>query len=120
VRFWHADGRPRHIMVRCAHTHTNKNPTPTLSHSLSLSYAQVDAGKTMREQCIRILPQHGIKYIDTLLLTHAHADAIHGLDDIRDFQQQVLVCGGGGGRGGVGGGYGGKGGGGVAVQCMRM
>jgi phosphoribosyl 1,2-cyclic phosphodiesterase len=42
----------------------------------------------MREQCIRLLPRHGIRTLDALLLTHAHADAIHGLDDIRDFQQQ--------------------------------
>ena len=62
LRYWHADGRPRHIMV--------------------------DAGKTMREQCMRLLPRHGIRTLDALLLTHAHADAIHGLDDIRDFQQQ--------------------------------
>lgn len=42
----------------------------------------------MREQCIRLLPRHGVRSLDVLLLTHAHADAIHGLDDIRDFQQQ--------------------------------
>ena len=48
----------------------------------------MDAGKTMREQCIRLLPRHGVRSLDALLLTHAHADAIHGLDDIRDFQQQ--------------------------------
>jgi hypothetical protein len=48
----------------------------------------VDAGKTMREQCIRLLPRHNIRTIDALLLTHEHADAILGLDDVRDFQQQ--------------------------------
>ncbi|EKX50782.1 hypothetical protein GUITHDRAFT_103372 [Guillardia theta CCMP2712] len=65
LRFWHKDGRPRHIMV--------------------------DAGKTMRENCMRFLPQHGVRSLDSLLLTHSHADAIHGLDDIRDFQEQSGV-----------------------------
>jgi ribonuclease BN (tRNA processing enzyme) len=87
---------PYHGALRTHAYKQTPNPPP-LTLTLSLSYAQVDAGKTMREQCIRILPQHGIKSIDTLLLTHAHADAIHGLDDIRDFQQQVTCVGGGGG-----------------------
>eukprot|EP00960_Hanusia_phi_P072913 767903-Hanusia_phi.AAC.1 len=65
LRFWHKDGRPRHIMV--------------------------DAGKTMRENCMRFLPDHGVRSLDCLLLTHSHADAIHGLDDIRDFQEQSGV-----------------------------
>ena len=64
VRYWHPDGRARHIMV--------------------------DAGKTMREQCLRVLPRHNVRSLDALLLTHAHADAIHGLDDLRDFQEQAI------------------------------
>jgi len=103
VRFWHADGRPRHIMVggqipcigrrgACRGACTDcgplsRNLTTADSHAPAV-FAQVDAGKTMREQCMRLLPRHGIRNLDALLITHAHADAIHGLDDIRDFQQQ--------------------------------
>jgi hypothetical protein len=38
----------------------------------------VDAGKTMREACLRHLPNNGVRGIDALLITHAHADAILG------------------------------------------
>lgn len=47
----------------------------------------VDAGKTMRDSCIAMFPRHGIQSISALLLTHGHADAILGLDDLRDLQQ---------------------------------
>ncbi|MFC1587271.1 MBL fold metallo-hydrolase [Planctomycetota bacterium] len=41
----------------------------------------VDASPDMRRQCL----EYGITRLDALLLTHAHADHIHGLDDIRPF-----------------------------------
>ena len=46
----------------------------------------IDAGKTMREACLRILPRHNVKEVAAILLTHGHADAILGLDDVRDLQ----------------------------------
>ena len=51
----------------------------------------VDAGKTMRPACLKSLPKLGISSIDALLLTHDHADAIFGLDDLRDLQVQTEV-----------------------------
>lgn len=39
----------------------------------------VDAGADLREQLI----DAGVQWIDALLLTHAHADHVHGLDDLR-------------------------------------
>mmetsp|Transcript_32715 Transcript_32715/g.82520 ORF Transcript_32715/g.82520 Transcript_32715/m.82520 type:complete len:89 (-) Transcript_32715:648-914(-) len=48
----------------------------------------VDCGKTMRDAALRHLAGHGVRAIDALLLTHAHADAILGLDDVRDFTEQ--------------------------------
>lgn len=38
-----------------------------------------DAGPDLRMQCL----VHGISFVDALVFTHAHADHIHGLDDIR-------------------------------------
>ena len=46
----------------------------------------IDVGKTMREACLSILPKHGIKEVAGIVLTHGHADAILGLDDVRDLQ----------------------------------
>lgn len=43
----------------------------------------IDVGKTFREQSIRLFPRWGIRRIDAVILTHAHADAISGLDDLR-------------------------------------
>jgi len=54
----------------------------------------VDAGKTLRHACLEQLPKVGIHSVTSLLLTHGHADAILGLDDLRDLQQseRVEVC----------------------------
>ena len=54
-------------------------------------YLMIDAGKTMRPACIKTLPTLGVQSIDALLLTHDHADAIFGLDDLRDLQVQTEV-----------------------------
>lgn len=53
----------------------------------------VDAGKTMREACMRILPKHDIHEVNGIFITHGHADAMMGLDDVRDLQraEQVTV-----------------------------
>lgn len=47
-----------------------------------------DCGKTTREAMLRWAPQYGIDGIDAVILTHPHADAILGLDDLRDMQRQ--------------------------------
>ncbi|WVR03993.1 hypothetical protein IAU60_000992 [Kwoniella sp. DSM 27419] len=45
----------------------------------------VDVGKTFREQAGRFFPKWGVKTIDAVLLTHGHADAYFGLDDLREW-----------------------------------
>lgn len=46
----------------------------------------LDCGKTMREAVLRWFPRHGITGVHAVLLTHDHADATHGLDDLRELQ----------------------------------
>lgn len=41
----------------------------------------IDTGPDFRLQCLK----HGVKHLDTLLITHPHADHLSGLDDIRPF-----------------------------------
>jgi phosphoribosyl 1,2-cyclic phosphodiesterase len=50
-------------------------------------YIQIDVGKTFREAVLRWFPLYHIPRIDTVLITHDHADAILGFDDIRGLQK---------------------------------
>ena len=47
----------------------------------------IDTGKTFREAAIRWMPLHRITSLDAVVLTHEHADASFGLDDVRGFQK---------------------------------
>lgn len=51
----------------------------------------IDVGKTMRDSCLRILPKHGVTEVNAIFLTHGHADAVLGLDDVRDLQRSKQV-----------------------------
>lgn len=61
--------------TRCSAYVTNENKSGTVSNIL------VDVGPEFRIQAIK----NGIKAVDAILLTHSHADHLHGLDDIRIF-----------------------------------
>ncbi|KAL6894596.1 hypothetical protein ACP4OV_008694 [Aristida adscensionis] len=45
-------------------------------------YILIDVGKTFREQVLRWFVRHKIPSIDSIILTHEHADAVLGLDDV--------------------------------------
>lgn len=45
----------------------------------------VDTSPDMREQCLR----ENITKIDAIIYTHAHADHLHGIDDLRSFNYAV-------------------------------
>ena len=47
----------------------------------------IDVGKTFREAALRWMPRNSIYSIDAIVLTHEHADAVLGLDDLRGFQR---------------------------------
>ncbi|XP_074269599.1 putative hydrolase C777.06c [Silene latifolia] len=50
------------------------------------SYILIDVGKTFREAALRWFTFHKIPRVDSVILTHEHADAVLGLDDIRAVQ----------------------------------
>lgn len=73
----------------------DQNPNYRCNTSLLIDYAQddgehkyilIDVGKTFREQVLRWFTVHKIPRVDSIILTHEHADAILGLDDIRVVQ----------------------------------
>lgn len=43
----------------------------------------IDAGKTFQAAALEWFPKHQLRRIDALLITHPHADAMNGLDDLR-------------------------------------
>lgn len=47
----------------------------------------VDTGPDLREQCL----DAGIGAIDALIYTHAHADHVHGIDDLRSINNLIMA-----------------------------
>ncbi|MBD5442730.1 MAG: MBL fold metallo-hydrolase [Treponema sp.] len=65
--------------TRCSAFVENKNADGTTSHIL------IDIGPDFRMQALK----NNITALDAILLTHSHADHLHGLDDIRVFSHTV-------------------------------
>lgn len=51
----------------------------------------IDAGKSFYEACMEWFPKFGVTSLDAVVLTHSHADAISGLDDLRDWTNNTRV-----------------------------
>ncbi|KDO35399.1 hypothetical protein SPRG_00249 [Saprolegnia parasitica CBS 223.65] len=65
----------------------NRRNNPSLLVRLLGQTVLIDCGKTFRDSLLRAHPQHSPFAIDAVVLTHGHADACFGLDDLRDVQQ---------------------------------
>lgn len=68
----------------------NRTRTSLLVESEN-SYILVDTSTDLRIQALR----ENIPYIDAVLFTHAHADHIHGIDDLRGFHfihKNIIPC----------------------------
>eukprot|EP01108_Squamamoeba_japonica_P010194 TRINITY_DN9846_c0_g1_i1.p1 TRINITY_DN9846_c0_g1~~TRINITY_DN9846_c0_g1_i1.p1 ORF type:complete len:364 (-),score=24.74 TRINITY_DN9846_c0_g1_i1:10-1101(-) len=61
------------------------NPSALVQHNGKTLL--IDCGKSFRPAMLRVLQQHRdrVQRIDGVLLTHAHADASFGLDDLREW-----------------------------------
>ena len=77
---------PKNQRSRCSLLVRRKGDGP--SHETTVL---VDASPELRQQTARA----GVKRVDAVLLTHDHADQVHGLDDVRAFflrQQARIPC----------------------------
>ncbi|CAD6263821.1 unnamed protein product [Miscanthus lutarioriparius] len=67
-----------------------RNPNYRLNTSLLIDYCHdethkyilIDIGKTFREQVLRWFVHHKVPSVDSIILTHDHADAVLGLDEV--------------------------------------
>ncbi|EPS70458.1 hypothetical protein M569_04297, partial [Genlisea aurea] len=90
--------RPSHppcqVCVQSLSIPPHDNPNYRCNTSLLIDYYSernhkyilIDAGKTFREQVLRWFPRYNIPQVDSIILTHEHADAVLGLDDVRCVQ----------------------------------
>ena len=65
-------------------------PPPCAARSASRRKGQrilVDTGPDLRQQCL----DAGIGEIDALIYTHAHADHVHGIDDLRAINNLIMA-----------------------------
>ncbi|KAK4046664.1 hypothetical protein OIO90_006476 [Microbotryomycetes sp. JL221] len=51
----------------------------------------IDCGKSFLTSALEHWPKHGLREIDALLITHAHADAMLGLDDLRGWTLHGII-----------------------------
>ncbi|KAG8385251.1 hypothetical protein BUALT_Bualt03G0022600 [Buddleja alternifolia] len=86
---------PCHVCSQSLSIPPNLNPNYRCNTSLLIDYCGsegehkyilIDVGKTFREQVLRWFTFHKIPQVDSVILTHEHADAVLGLDDIRIVQ----------------------------------
>uniref|UniRef100_A0A7S2R7C0 Metallo-beta-lactamase domain-containing protein n=2 Tax=Mucochytrium quahogii TaxID=96639 RepID=A0A7S2R7C0_9STRA len=65
------------------HDNVNYRNNPSICIKYDGKFILVDAGKTFRNSALTWFPRRGITHLDAVILTHSHADAIFGLDDLR-------------------------------------
>ncbi|XP_020554098.1 putative hydrolase C777.06c [Sesamum indicum] len=86
---------PCHVCSQSLSLPPDQNPNYRCNTSLLIDYCSpegkhkyilIDVGKTFWEQVLRWFTFYKIPQIDSIILTHEHADAVLGLDDIRTVQ----------------------------------
>lgn len=66
-------------------TTSSHTPTKTKYGTHDFYHLLVDCGKTFREVALEHFPTFGVQYIEAVLVTHGHCDAMIGMDDLREF-----------------------------------
>lgn len=87
-------GRPEHGCHVCnaaraddQSKHKRRNPCVLLQSPNGEFNVLIDCGKTFRDAAAQFFPKHKVNGISAVLLTHEHADATFGLDELRTVQR---------------------------------
>jgi len=51
----------------------------------------IDVGKNFQYAAVEWFPKHGLRRIDAVFITHPHADAMNGLDDLRAWTLRGII-----------------------------
>jgi len=74
-----------------SHDPRNKRTRSSAMISIGDVSLLIDTSTDLRQQALK----HGLTRVDAVLYTHAHADHLHGIDDLRSFtllQRQAIPC----------------------------
>ncbi|KAG9132041.1 hypothetical protein Leryth_017818 [Lithospermum erythrorhizon] len=88
---------PTKICSVCSQATEPGNKNRRLNTSILVRYTKssgktnflIDAGKFFYHSALKWFPSYGVRTIDAVIITHSHADAIGGLDDLRDWTNNV-------------------------------
>jgi len=69
----------------------NRRRNPSLMIQYKKKNIMIDCGKSFRDAIVDCILKHRIVGIDAVILTHSHADACFGLDEMREFTENHKV-----------------------------
>eukprot|EP00252_Welwitschia_mirabilis_P003354 TRINITY_DN1342_c0_g1_i2.p1 TRINITY_DN1342_c0_g1~~TRINITY_DN1342_c0_g1_i2.p1 ORF type:complete len:347 (+),score=33.92 TRINITY_DN1342_c0_g1_i2:234-1274(+) len=80
-----------HEALKPGNKNRRSNTSILIQHSTSSRKINilVDVGKFFYNSAIRWFPHYRLRQLDAVLITHSHADAIGGLDDLRDWTNNI-------------------------------
>lgn len=77
--------------VQIGNKNRRRNTSIVIHHSTPTGMYNIliDAGKFFYHGALQWFPYYGIRDLEAVVLTHSHADAIGGLDDLRDWTNNI-------------------------------